>query len=391
MRPYNITNPGEFITGGTANVEELGTYPILVDNYKDNIVFSKANGTISWDDWGTTEPKISELCDGCSITDEINIFNYGYMNILRGVRHEGLILLNSACTATQIGLILNPASIPYCKTSQMGNAAATCKCCSVTAVANATLCSNIMSPSTQTGGLLSWLSMYDNGIKVNSNPSAYALSSGTYSSLIRKVAVTELMFGTVSSVMGLLSTGTALSSTPTAATATTLRRVGNTTQDIKDACYTYSSGCPQVSAIIGAVTGGGGMAYLKTVNCDGRVPHYTKLIDNGMSETRALELRYLEGVSCRPFTPAVVMAAQLTMDSGSTKLCLDGSTAMPCCLKMFIPSGGKPSAGVGCLIHMGGILFERKIYSHEETKGLTTKSEISVSTPDIAYHFCSTV
>jgi hypothetical protein len=356
--PFNISNPMEYINGATAKMEEVGPYIMNVRSTLFEADFSKPNGTVSNHEWSQSGPSST----GASFDDEVFILNYAYMTFLKESQHEGLMLMRAACSSTQIGLIANPAAIPYCTTAQM-RTAANCKCCALTPTANATSCSGITSAASAAGGLFSWLSKYDNGIKVSSSLSAFPFATGTYSSLIRKLSVREITWGSMSAFIGMMQIANAMASYPSAQSSAVIAVVQNKTQDLKDACYTYSSICPKISTVMANVALHG-MSAIAAVDCNGRVPAYTVLMENGMPESRAHQLRYLEGVSCRPFAPAVAIGAALSLQA-STKMCADGSTNMPCCLLTFSATG-LAGSGVGCVFYVDGALIKKRSFSEEE-------------------------
>jgi hypothetical protein len=348
--------------GASADLMELGPYGIKLDQKRFSIDFSESAGTLSYDMYNDVEFKQSSSCNGCSQDDTINVANFAYLKVLGSVQNEAMLLISSTCSPTQIGLISN-AAFPYCKTTEMGTTTM-CRCCAGTPTTNATTCGDIATPTTKAGGIHSWLAKYDNGLKLNSVASAFALSDGAYTPVVRQVSVTELVFGTVSSQLGMLTTAQAV----TSGDKSTVYANSNTTNDLRDACYLLN--CPKISEVVDLVFGGQGINAIKNVECTGRVPSWKVLMnDGGLSEERAKELRYMEGVSCRPFSVSVAIATVLSLDAGAVKICGDGTvqTDQPCCLKTFQSTAfNLAGSGVGCHQWVNGLIQSRRVYSKDE-------------------------
>ncbi len=83
-----------------------------------------------------------------------------------------------------------------------------CKCCRPSPVrtglaADQFTCSELAAPSNGIGGRLSYLAQHDSGVKVDSNPSAgFWLSTGTYTSAVRKSSPSQVMLGWTSGFIG---------------------------------------------------------------------------------------------------------------------------------------------------------------------------------------------
>jgi hypothetical protein len=358
---FNITNPIEFANGQTAKIHELGPYGLSLKPKTHSVDFSESAGTISFEKYNDFDFDSSIACSDCESDDTIRVTNFAYSKLIGGAQNEGLLLLASTCSTSQIGLISN-ATFPYCKTAEMGTAKK-CRCCAPAGAINATTCSTIASPTSKAGGIQSWLAKYDNGLKLSTTASAFALSDGAYSGLIREMSVTELVFGAPSAQVGMMSTAQAV----TTSVPAIYYANSNTTKDLIDACYALN--CPTIQSIAANV-GTSGVSALRSVECTGRVANWKVLMnDGGLSEERALELRYMEGVSCRPLGVTLAISAILTVDTNSVKSCVDGSNAVPCCLKSFYsPQFGMKGSGMGCHQWINGIIQTRRLYSMEEAR-----------------------
>ena len=357
---YNLTNAFDYANGQTAEMYELGPYSLEVAPKTANVDFSESAGTLSFDKYNTFKFRSSSSCSDCKEDDVVNVVNAAYLKVLGGARHEALLLMSATCTETQIGLISDASgTYNYCATNEMGTPTA-CKCCAPTPTSGATTCTAIASRTSRAGGLHSWLAKYDNGLKLDSATSAYALSTGTYTSLVRKVSVTELPFGTVSVHLGLVATAKAIRG----GDKVTMYENSNTTNDLRDACYALN--CPQLSDVVAAV-GTQGMTAIKNVDCTGTVPSYKVLMaEGGLSEERAKELRYLEGVSCKPFGVPIAFGAALAVDGTAVYTCADGSTNIPCCLSSFQSSTMGSGVGMGCHAWVNGLIQRRRVYNMDE-------------------------
>jgi hypothetical protein len=164
VHPFNMTNPYEFLTGKSAEIHELGQYGINMQPVRKSVDFSESNGTVSFNVYNEYSQSKKKSCNNCKFEDTIYVMNTVYLTSFAASQHEGLLMLTLTCSAAQIGLISNPGTNRYCKTTEM-NTATVCVCCSRVPTVNATLCGNIMSPLSRAGGQLSWLAKYDNGTK----------------------------------------------------------------------------------------------------------------------------------------------------------------------------------------------------------------------------------
>ncbi|CAE7704004.1 unnamed protein product, partial [Symbiodinium microadriaticum] len=360
---FNITNPFEYVNGETAALYELGPYGIKVDQKRKHVDFSESQGTVTYDMYNDMTFKSKASCPDCNQDDVINGANFAYLKMIGSVQNEANLLISSTCSPVQVQNIKDTTGTKsYCEASEMGKTV-DCICCASVPTTNATTCSDIASATSKAGGLHSWLAKYDNGFQLNSVSSAFPLSTGAYTPLVRRMGVTELFFGTVSAQLGMLTTAQGMQSGDTSF----LYANANTTADLKDACYALS--CPQLSDVV-AAAGTQGLAAIAGVECTGTVPSYEVLMsDGGLSEERAKQLRYMEGSSCRPFGVTIAIAAVLSLDANAVKICGDGSTltSEPCCLKTFQSNVFDiKGSGVGCHQWVNGLLTNRRVYSMDE-------------------------
>jgi hypothetical protein len=86
-----------------------------------------------------------------------------------------------------------------------------------------------------------------------------------------------------------------------------------------------------------------------------------------MTQDEANKYRYLEGVQCDSFTPAVIIAAlvQATDFFGSSLVCANASDTPPCCPASF-SAVTTTGSSLGCLQFIGGMYTERRVFSTEE-------------------------
>ena len=356
---FNITNPYEYINGESAILYELGPYGIKVEQTRKKVDFSESQGTVTYDMYNDMTYKSKASCSDCSQDDVINGANFAYLKTLGSVQNEGMLLISSTCSQQQIQNI-GSTTKSYCEATETGTAV-DCICCASVPTPNATTCGDIASRTSRAGGLHSWLAKYDNGFQLDSVPSAFVLSTGAYTPLVRKMGVTELLFGTTSAQLGMLTTAKAVQAND----KSSIFENSNTTNDLRDACYALN--CPQLSDVVAAV-GTQGMTAIKNVDCTGTVPSYKVLMaEGGLSEERAKELRYLEGVSCKPFGVSIAIAAVLALDTNSIQICGDGSQDMPCCLTSFQSNAFNiRGSGVGCHQWVSGLVTPRRVYSMDE-------------------------
>mmetsp|Transcript_15149 Transcript_15149/g.28515 ORF Transcript_15149/g.28515 Transcript_15149/m.28515 type:complete len:855 (+) Transcript_15149:129-2693(+) len=365
---YNLTNPLEYLAEGSeAKFHELGGYAFDVDATRTNVRFEDDN-RIKYTLYTAGTFNADSSPAGLSENDEVFSMNIGYLTVLGRIRHEALLLLKATCSLTQLGLIGSTTVTTICRTEEIGTTAV-CQCCSTTELENSTTCSDIASPTSNAGGLISYLAMNDGGVKLDSNPSSFPLSSGAYSPVVIKKTVRNVLLGSPSSLLGIFQYENG--DTQTKASIT------NTTADIVEACSALNY-CSTLPALMVQIAGAGSLpatlAILKSLNCEGLIPDTQGLIDAGMDEERALQLRYLEGANCRPYTTTLAAAALLmaTAGSGSTYTCTEGT--LPCCLETFDIAGMSSGTGLGCLFWVPGGAITRQTYSTDEAYRYLTPS-----------------
>lgn len=372
--PFNISNPYDYVTGSAPDVNELGLYAIDVQQYRKNVDLSKSAGTISFNLWNEVNFNTKKSCPTCSSSDVINVPHIGYLALLSQVQNEGALMLQATCSPTQIGLITNPQNFPYCTPQQMGTGTV-CVCCAPTPTVNATLCGSLTNSSTKVGGLLSYLAKYDNGVQLDSIPSkTFLLSTGTYTPLVRKLTVLELAFGSPSAYVGMFKTAKAYRNND----YETIYENGNTTIDLRDACILN---CPTVAEVV-ALFPSQFLGAFQNVECEGYVPSADVLVSKGnLTQERANQLRYLEGVSCRPFSINIATAAVIQATSPTaTNVCSDGSSTLPCCL-LTSTSPLVTAIGIGCQFFVAGLVQSKRVFSEEDAlTGLLASTATKVRT-----------
>lgn len=358
----------DYVNGDTAEVHELGPYGMSLLPVRNNVDFRKSEGTVTFNLYNDITFDAKQSCSGCDINDKVYAPNVPYLALFSNAQNEGSLLLSMTCSATQIGLMRsNPNSQPFCAPNQLNNPAATCVCCSpaTPTPSGAIPCSSLLTQTTRPAGVVSWLAKYDNTLKLRNAATGFAFANEVYTPLVRQISVSEVVFGTVSSLLGLFRTTEAIRGADTR----TLYENSNTTADLRDACLDL---CPSVTQVMQRIQ----FAIVNSlplssvdIACNGVVPSWENLNPN-LGETRAKELRYMEGVSCKPFSVTLAINAMLLADTTSTKVCADGSaptTTKPCCLKSyqsttFSLAGG----GLGCHFWVNGLVQSRRVYSDEE-------------------------
>ena len=366
---YNLTNPLDYLQNGSEAVfHEVGGYSYDVEVSRANARFSDGKVKFSLFTSGTFNSGSSP--SDLDSSDEVFVVNAAYSTFIGKARSEAVMMLSSTCGVVQLALIGN-SGVPLCRTEEI-NTATMCQCCSPTPVENSTTCGDITASTSAAGGLLSYLAMNDGGIQLDSNPSAYPFSSGAYSALVVKKSVDELVLGAPSSMLGLFSYQ--------GGTDFDKASVSNTTQDMADACGALGY-CPTLSELLVQFGGAGGnlnviLGIIKGLDCSGVIPDTAGLIDAGLTEERALELRYLKGNNCRPYTPTLAIAGVVAATSamGSSYTCAADGATLPCCLSAFSVPGMFSGSGQGCIAWVPGVVVTRQTYSLDEAYRYLTPS-----------------
>lgn len=371
LYPFNLTNPLEFLDGGSADLYNMGPYGVDMTPVRANASLEDSKSVLKYDQWFEYRKNFEETCDTCDFTDEFTIVNHAYQALLMKVGNEGTLLLGmQGCSPDSIALIssTNP-SIPYCE----GDYSAPCRCCSAMYnpnFPNRTLCSSYITSTGSQSGFLSWLAKMNRGTKISSTQTDFLLLKGLYTPAIRKVYVTETMWGYMDSMIGMFRTRVAIRDGD-------MEQVAYYDQNTKDTIDACGNLCPTYQSLVGRIKSGENMvSVLRGVECVARVPDTAGLVSLGLTEERALELRYMEGMSCSPLGVNIVMAALVTVAPGSNFACADGSTNLPCCMSVIsIPAMSIVGQGLGCMHQVSGTLQVRRVYSHEEAQ-LHVKTKI---------------
>jgi hypothetical protein len=352
---------------------------------RNNVDFHKSDGTVTFNLYNDITFDEKESCSGCDINDEVYLPNVPYLALFSTAQNEGSLLLSMTCTTTQINLMKsNPLSQPYCAPNQLNNPTATCVCCSpaTPTPSGAIPCSSLLTQTTKPAGIISWLGKYDNTLKLRNAMTGFALASEIYTQLVRHLSISEVIFGTVSSLLGLFRTTEAIKGND----LQTLYENSNTTTDLRDACLDL---CPSVNQVKQKFQ----YALMNSIplssvefSCHGRVPSWENLNSTMLSETRRQELRYLEGVSCKPFSVTLAINALLLADPTAVKVCADGTiptATKPCCLKAYQSTTfGLSGGGLGCHFWVNGLVQSRRVFSDEEAVAyLKPSPETQVSDP----------
>jgi hypothetical protein len=337
-----------------------------LQSVRNNVDFRKSEGTVTFNLYNDFSFNEDQSCSDCDINDKVYAPNVPYLALFSNAQNEGSLLLSMTCTTTQLALMKsNPTSQPFCAPAQLNNPTANCVCCSPTGASGAIPCSSLLTQTTKPAGIISWLAKYDNTLKLRNAATAFALANEIYTPLVRHISVSEVIFGTVSSLLGLFRTTEAIKG----ADYQTLYANANTTADLRDACLDL---CPTVTQVKQRIQFAlANSQPLSSVNyaCHGEVPYWENL-NATLGSTRAQELRYLEGVSCKPFSVTLAINALLLVDPSATKVCADGSAptaTKPCCMKAYQSTTfGLAGGGLGCLFWVNGLVQSRRVYSDEE-------------------------
>jgi hypothetical protein len=334
---------------------------------RDSVEFSKSAGTVTFNLYNDITFDSQKSCSGCDILDTVYLPNVPYLALMTTAQNEGSLLLSMTCTTAQISAMTPPITSSYCKPAQLNNASVTCVCCSAATPtpSGAIPCSSLLTPTTKPGGIVSWLAKYDNTLKLRDQTTSFSLASEIYAPILRQMTVSEVVFGTVSGLLGFFRTTDAIKR----GDKQSLYKYSNTTYDLGDAC---AANCPTVSQVklkFQQALGSGKPLSSADISCHGLVPNYVDLIAT-LGEERALELRYLEGVSCKPFTVTLAINALVLTDPNAVKVCADGSTptlTKPCCLKQYKSTTfGLTGGGLGCHFWVNGLVQSRRVYSEPE-------------------------
>ena len=351
---YNLTNPLAYLEGGEAHFEELGGYSYDLAVTRTHPVFSEGGTKVQYTLYVSGEFNAAQSASGLAADDEIYSVNVAYQTILGRAKSEAVVMLSSSCLPTQLVLMSNP-SAPVCRTEQINDPLfPQCRCCSPSPLENSTTCSDLASPTSTAGGLISYLAMLDGGIKLDSVPSAFPLSSGAHSPLVVKKTVNALLLGTPSAIMGMFQY--------TGGEDIDRSRIANTTADFVEAC-TALAYCPSLPELMMQIAQAANMnvvmGIIKNVDCTGVIPNTAGLMAVNISEARALEMRYLEGANCRPYTATLAVAGLLsaTAGMGSTHTCANAGESLPCCPSAFSIPGMSSGMGLGCLMWVPGGQF----------------------------------
>ena len=353
---HNITNPVEFFyDGGTAKIHEIGPFSFSTETFRVDAVIDEVNDTLSFIQYAKYDFLPDSSCSICqSVQNEVVVFNMGYNSLLARAKNEGLFMLAQTCSPNQTAAITN-SQLSYCTKNEFMKSV-NCRCCNVF-----TTCPLFLSSSSLAAGRVSWLASYDGGLQLSqTSTSPFPFSSGIYTPIARKASVSEILFGAPSPLLGFFSYNNR-------ETYQQKNQISNTTNDLKDACYKLF--CPNVEELvrnISKVSKLAGLRILSSVSCIGRVPSPTGLMNLlNITSTRARQLNYLEGVNCRKFTPAVVMAAYIANNSLSHS-CHDPSDSPPCCIRSVPVNTGFGGSGYGCTMMFDGVVAKRRIFGTDD-------------------------
>jgi hypothetical protein len=366
MWAYNVTNPYEFLNlGATAQIHETGFYVHGLQLRRGNISFD--NNIVTFHQFAEFSFDESKSCASCSsASDEVYVFNTAYTALLAQAFNEARLILSAMCAPNQIPSQLN-INDPECAQLQRGNSSVKCQCCT------ALTCPTVLRTS-PIAGRFSYLSMLDSGVQssIPFNPATFPLASKHYSGMLRKLSVSELLTGSVSAFSGALSYARASKADQD--------YMSVVTNDMREVCEPLF--CPNIAGILEKYKSANLTFltnYLKTVSCPGRVPAYEDLIPRlakhnvTLSEARAKELRYLQGVNCLPYT-ATFVTAIYKKRFNLTGACHDASLSPPCCMAQVgpIPQSQTPvpmsGYGSGCLRFVDGYMIKRSVYDTQEAQ-----------------------
>jgi hypothetical protein len=359
---HNMTNPYDFfVQGEDAELHEIGPYHLIFNNKNRNIEFM--DDKISYINYGEYQYDSKKSCPLCKDPyEKVYSTHVAYNTIIYAARSEATFLMAQACTPTQIMLGQSTnMSIPFC-TAEEQLTPAECKCCWVQSpVAGAIACASLVQPTAKAAGRLSWLAKYEGGLKVSAavNPAGFPLAPGVYTAFSRETTPMEMAFGTPSPLVGFFFFASAAAKAKDAMAAYT--------KDVGSVCLPLH--CPSIADILGVISSmdkTSGYAYLKDVECVGRIQGYEELIDqHGFSVDQAKSLRYLEGINCRSYTPTLVTAALIANNSWP-HACQNSSETVPCCLSVVLGEDGIRGPGWGCLQHLPGFVINRRVYTPED-------------------------
>lgn len=356
---------------------------------REDVDFQDGGSKVSFTLFNQLAYNQKDSCVGCGdiYSQKITVMNPVYQAMLTGAASEFNMLLSTTCTPLQVRNMVQSDTAPFCEKSDLSpNQNADCKCCvPAVTIENMTevdpdgsfaYCEDLVDPYGAKASTISWLASYDGSYKLTDTFTAnsFPLSSGLYTPLLRTYTVKEMISGSVSALAGLFNYA-AFSSLSDEESIASVEGILTTTQDIKDVCYnTNYDFCPQLSDVMADLAAFGGnqqqvIGYLKNVGCTGSIPNYENLMEiGGLTEERAKELRYLEGVPCAQFAVSIAFAALVDLSANNNAVCADGG-AKPCCIGSFsLNSGAQVGKGMGCLRFVDGLLQKRPVFSGEEAE-----------------------
>lgn len=372
---YNMTNPTEYLNGGVAALVERGPY--VLRNYISflDVNFDKTN--VTYDEWHYYVPQDGLngqkdlFCQGCDRNDVITNLNAAYLRLLGQAQNEGLLILASKCTQTQVANVASAVQgkLPFCNTTEAGNKVydATCGCCNpypgkLPTGEDQLECPTLTSLEGSTVGLFSLLAYYDEGVAVSDSHSAFT-ASGLYSPLLISKTVKEFALGFPHALAGYMLAKITITKTEEAfpgnegALRHALATQANYTRMVGDMCASH---CTMTSDLgqLGQLIMEGRMEDV--VRCDYRLPNF---IDSTAH-------RFLDGVSCRPYSFALLsrLVCNPMLGGKGCECATAGRTYEDgCCLiKGENSIFGLSLGGIGCLQEIPGILDDRQFATAEQ-------------------------
>jgi hypothetical protein len=207
-------------------------------------------------------------CENCDPDKELMMYNPGYGNIMSLAGNEAVLLLKILCGATQFGNIYNEA-LPYCEPGEIGGSA-DCRCCAyIPNTANATQCTNLASPQSRAGGILSMMAKYDHGLQLDSTPNPnFGFVEGSFTIFMKRGTPNQYLTGYPSAYAGFISTQNRLNTE--GVTSAQVQKNAALTADMKAVCYPLF--CPTVAELAAGFAATFQPAYMQNASCEGLVP-----------------------------------------------------------------------------------------------------------------------
>lgn len=215
-------------------------------------------------------------CDNCDPDQNIWSYNVAFNTLLGTAYNEATLMLNFVCSSEQFKYIYNE-SATYCEMDQLGGEEL-CRCCSTVPDSPEGIpCTELATPFSQPGGILSMLAKYDGGFKISDELiDTFLFVDGVYTPFIKASTPNQILNGYPSGYVGFIATQRTIGSS--GVSSELVQDNAQTTGDMKAVCYPLY--CPSYEDLaVGLVDAGLDFSYFQNVSCAGLVPSTDVLMD----------------------------------------------------------------------------------------------------------------